>query len=134
MTDEADAFFASLGERSNGRLPPAVRGTISFELLKPDGNSHWLVTLADGGARAVPERRDADCGVHISAMVFERLLAGRDHIVSMLFRDCISVEGDLALFLTFRRLLPERADSRGPVGAMDSRPPRLAAERFGTRR
>jgi hypothetical protein len=132
VTDDVDTFLATLGQRSPGRLPPAVRGTIDFELVRPSGESHWLVTFADGQATAIPQRRPADCSVRISAEAFGRLIAGQDHIVSMLFRDCIAVEGDLALFLIFRRLLPEPADSRGPVPPVDKHAVRRAAEQFGT--
>jgi hypothetical protein len=133
VTDDVDTFLATLGERSSGRLPPTARGTIDFELVRPSGESHWLVTFADGQATAVPHRQPADCSVRISAESFSRLIAGQDHIVSMLFRDCVAVEGDLALFLIFRRLLPEPADSRGPVPPVHNHEARRAAEHLGTR-
>ncbi|MDG4834433.1 SCP2 sterol-binding domain-containing protein [Solwaraspora sp. WMMD1047] len=132
MTDDVDTFLGTLGERSPGRLPPTVRGTIDFEVVRPAGESHWLVTLADGRATAVPHQQPADCSVRISAESFSRLIAGQDHIVSMLFRDCVAVEGDLALFLIFRRLLPEPADSRGPVPSMNNHVARSSAERNGS--
>ncbi|EEP75275.1 amylo-alpha-1,6-glucosidase [Micromonospora sp. ATCC 39149] len=40
----------------------------------------------------------------------------------MLFRGVVSVEGDLPLFLVFRRLLPIRADSAGSAGSVAAEP------------
>ena len=122
MTDEVDRFLETLGETSSGRLPPPVRGTLRFELLRPGGNGYWLVTFAGGGATAVRERGPhtepaADCTVFVSAQALARLLAGGDQVISMLFRNYVSAEGDLSFFLHFRRLLPERriGGSRAPV-------------------
>jgi glycogen debranching enzyme len=89
---------------------------IRFDLLRPTGTRSWSVTYADGAATARPERCEADCVVTISADVLGRLLAGHDHVVALLYRECASVAGDLPLFLAFRRLLPERADSGGRIG------------------
>lgn len=122
MTGEVDQFLSTLGESSAGRLPPALRGTIRFDLLRPGGTVSWLVRYADGAATAVPEKLPADCVVRIPALVFARLLAGRDHVVSILFRACASVDGELPLFFVFRRLLPETADSRGPALPLGHQP------------
>nr|MDT0661618.1 glycogen debranching N-terminal domain-containing protein [Micromonospora sp. DSM 115978] len=116
MADRVDLFFSGLAESSPGRLPPGLHGVIRFDLLRPSGTTYWSVRYADGAATAWPERREADCAVTISADVFVRLLAGHDHVVAMLFRECASVDGDLPLFLAFRRLLPEPADSGRRIG------------------
>ncbi|MEV7227986.1 SCP2 sterol-binding domain-containing protein [Polymorphospora sp. NPDC051019] len=113
--DDIDRFFATLGETSEGRLPPSRHGTIRFVLHRNGAVDNWLVTFAGGGATAVPDDRPAGCVVNMSGEWFENLLAGRDHTVSMTLRDRAAVEGDLTLFLTFRRLLPPLADTRGPL-------------------
>ncbi|MEV0396625.1 SCP2 sterol-binding domain-containing protein [Polymorphospora rubra] len=113
--DDVDRFFATLGETSMGRLPPSAHGTIRFVLYRAGTTIHWLVTFGGGRATAVPEERPADCVVHMSAEWFENLLAGRDHTISMTLRDRAAMDGDLTLFLVFRRLLPPRADSHGPI-------------------
>ncbi|MDG4830696.1 glycogen debranching N-terminal domain-containing protein [Solwaraspora sp. WMMD1047] len=117
MTDEVDRFLETLGETSPGRLPPPLRGSLRLELVRPGGNSHWLATFAGGRATAVREPGPqtgppADCTVCVSAQAFDRLLAGEDQVIAMLFRNCVAVEGDLSFFLHLRRLLPPLPESR----------------------
>ncbi|WP_161594929.1 MULTISPECIES: glycogen debranching N-terminal domain-containing protein [unclassified Micromonospora] len=108
MDGVLDSFFASLAETPPGRLPTTPTGVLRFDF---DGHDTWFVALADGRARAYRDGTDADCRVEMSRASFERLLAGRDHFVSMLFRGVLSVGGDLALMHLFRRLLPVAANS-----------------------
>ncbi|TDC64099.1 amylo-alpha-1,6-glucosidase [Micromonospora sp. KC207] len=117
MSAELDRFFASLPEVARGRLPTTPAGLIAFRFVSEDGPSTWFVTLDGGRVRVDRHGHDPDCVVETRPDTFERLVAGADHTLAMLFRGVVSVEGDLPLFLVFRRLLPIRADSAGSVAA-----------------
>jgi glycogen debranching enzyme len=109
--DRLDQFFADLERSAPGRLPDTCAGIIRFDFVREGQTATWFVSFADGRVRVDRTRRSADCTVEMSPEAFERLLAGRDHTVAMLLRGGISVQGDLALFQIFRRLLPVRADT-----------------------
>ncbi|WP_139128992.1 glycogen debranching N-terminal domain-containing protein [Micromonospora nigra] len=111
-----DAFFAGLAQAAPGRLPTQPAGTIRFDLVGAGGEPvvFW-VTLADGQVQVGPTGRDPDCVVEMERTAFERLCLGADHLVAMLIRGIVSIEGDLSLLLVFRRLLPPAADSSGPA-------------------
>ncbi|WDZ83547.1 glycogen debranching N-terminal domain-containing protein [Micromonospora cathayae] len=130
MSELLDEFFAGLEEAAAGRLPAPPRGTIQFTFVGTDTHpATWFVRLESGRVVVARTGADADCVVEMRPETFERLLAGADNVVSMLFRGVVSVEGDLSLFLIFRRLLPIEADSANPEPVTDvSR----TAERFRT--
>ncbi|WP_431977077.1 glycogen debranching N-terminal domain-containing protein [Micromonospora haikouensis] len=123
MSAEIDRFFAGLPEASRGRLPTTPAGLVAFRFVTDDGpTSTWFVTLDGGRARVDRRGHDPDCLVEMRPETFERLVAGADHSVAMLFRGVVSVEGDLPLFLVFRRLLPIHADSGATEPTADVRP------------
>ncbi|MFF3855356.1 glycogen debranching N-terminal domain-containing protein [Micromonospora sp. NPDC002575] len=129
LSARLDQFFAGLPEAARGRLPATPTGLIAFRLVADDAPpSTWFVTLADGRARVDRHGHDPDCVVETRPETLERLVAGVDHIVAMLFRGVVSVEGDLSLFLVFRRLLPAPADSTASEPAAGISP---SAERDG---
>ncbi|MFB9542918.1 glycogen debranching N-terminal domain-containing protein, partial [Micromonospora sagamiensis] len=94
-------------------LPAPPAGVIRFDFVGEDGAATtWFVHLGVGRVRVVRTGDHADCVVEMRPEMFVRLLNGTDHGVAMLLRGVLSVEGDLSLFLVFRRLLPFRqADS-----------------------
>ncbi|MEV0326047.1 glycogen debranching N-terminal domain-containing protein [Micromonospora echinospora] len=113
--DRITRFFAGLADSAPGRLPPPPHGTIRFDLVDADGRTTvWFVHVRAGQVRVDRAGDRADCVVAIPSEMFVRLLDGTDHVVAMLLRGVLSVEGDLSLFLTFRRLLPPTADSANP--------------------
>ncbi|WP_433529526.1 amylo-alpha-1,6-glucosidase [Micromonospora sp. CA-263727] len=113
MTERLNEFFTGLASSSVGRLPATPTGLLRFDFVAASGGTDtWFVRLCGGRARARRDGGRADCRVEMRAEVFERLLAGGDQVVAMLFRGVVSVEGELALLLLFQRLLPLHADSR----------------------
>ncbi|MFY1701321.1 glycogen debranching N-terminal domain-containing protein [Micromonospora sp. WMMA1923] len=125
MSRPLDRFFEQLAESAPDRLPSTPTGLLQFVF---DDGAHpaWFVRL--DGRRVQVERTGhrPDCVVELSTTAFEDLVAGHDHVVAMLFRGIVSVEGDLSLLLVFRRLLPTAADSGNPhpVGGVVRRTPR----------
>ncbi|MFI9643855.1 glycogen debranching N-terminal domain-containing protein [Micromonospora sp. NPDC051925] len=114
MDAQIDEFFAGLPDHSPGRLPATARGLLRFDFVDEEGTTAtWFVRLVDGQTQVARSGERPDCTVEIRPEAFVRLLAGRDNTVAMLLRGALSVEGDLALLLTFRRLLPVPADSAG---------------------
>ncbi|WP_320069723.1 glycogen debranching N-terminal domain-containing protein [Micromonospora sp. RTGN7] len=113
MSERLDEFFAGL-ETALGRLPTTPAGVIRFNFVDDRETTTRFVTLDDGRARVGPVDHDPDCVVEMAPETFERLIDGADYVVAMLFRGVVAVEGDLSLFLAFRRLLPPWADSANP--------------------
>jgi glycogen debranching enzyme len=115
MSEQIDWFFAGLPQATREPLPASPSGVLRFTFVTEDGDeTTWFVTLREGRVRTERVGDQADCLIEMHPTVFEGLLAGRDNSVSMLFRGVVSVEGDLPLFLLFRRLLPREADSGNP--------------------
>lgn len=115
MGERLDQFFTGLEESARGRLPANRTGVVRFDFVGDQGRTTtWFVSF--GNARVIVDQvgREADCVVEMHPETFERLLAGTEHTVSVLFRGVVSVEGDLSLFLLFRRLLPLPAHSGNP--------------------
>ncbi|MEU4570456.1 glycogen debranching N-terminal domain-containing protein [Micromonospora sp. NPDC023956] len=114
--DRIDRFFAGLAESAPGRLPPAPHGSIRFDVVDVDGEATvWFAHVRAGQVRVDRAGGRVDCVVEIRPEMFVRLLDGKDHVVAMLLRGVLSVEGDLSLLLTFRCLLPPgTADSANP--------------------
>ncbi|WP_434743469.1 glycogen debranching N-terminal domain-containing protein [Micromonospora sp. SH-82] len=114
MSDSIDRFFAHLQETTGEILPVTPTGVLRFDLVDDSTTTTWFVTMRDGRARVKRTGGDADCVVEMQAADFEGLLAGRSNSVALLFRGVVSIEGDLKLYLLFRRLLPKQADSGNP--------------------
>ncbi|WP_229402367.1 glycogen debranching N-terminal domain-containing protein [Micromonospora okii] len=115
MSERLDRFFAGLEDSARGRLPRTPTGTIRFVVVGGDGGgATWFVTLDGGRARVGRADREADCVVEIGTDTFERLTAGAEHVLALLLRGSVSVEGDLSLFVAFQRLLPAPAECPAP--------------------
>ncbi|RIV29825.1 glycogen debranching N-terminal domain-containing protein [Micromonospora radicis] len=119
MVERLNGFFSDLTTSSVGRLPTTPTGLLRFDFVAAEcETTTWFVRLDNGRASARRDGDRADCRVEMRPDAFERLLAGDDQIVAMLFRGVVSIEGELALLLLFQRLLPLPADS-GAVTSAD---------------
>jgi predicted lipid carrier protein YhbT len=87
------------------------RGTIRLDVESDARTDFWFVTLRNGTARVSRQDRRPDLVIRGHQTFFDRLVRGQAQLYTALLRNEINVEGDLALFSSFERLLP------GPAGA-----------------
>ncbi|MGC5309792.1 SCP2 sterol-binding domain-containing protein [Micromonospora zamorensis] len=115
MTSPTDELFDRLAERGPARLPRRLDWTVRFELERPDGGmDYWFVRFQDGTPHVSRERRDADCVLHCTREVFDRIVEGKVQLVSAMLRNEVSIEGYLLLLLIFRRMFEPPAGAHDP--------------------
>lgn len=115
MRNPTAEFFDGLRQVGPNTLSKAISATIRIDLAHRGGRDCWFLALDGGRIRVSHEDRTADCVVRTEAALFDRLVTGEANLVAALLRNQITVEGDVALNILLRRLLP------GPPGAHDSR-------------
>ncbi|SCF28894.1 SCP-2 sterol transfer family protein [Micromonospora viridifaciens] len=105
-------------------LPEGTAGTVRLDLRDGASTEHWYLTIDHQDVRVTRSSEDADTVVHADREVFDRLAHGNPRLLSALLRNDLTVQGDMRLLMTLRRLFP------GPPGARD---PREAARDAGAR-
>ncbi len=105
MTDPIDEFFADI-ERSGPRVPEKYTGTLRFDLAVDHVAEHWVLVFDSGAVGVARDSRDADAVVRVPRDVFARILTGEQGVYAAVWRNLLSVEGDIALLATLRELLP----------------------------
>lgn len=121
MSDPTASFFDELGRRGHELLLKEATGTIRFDLEHDHKVDSWFLVIRQGDLSVSRERREADCVVHASRALFDRLVTGQTHLYSAWVRNELTAEGDVRLGRLFQRVLP------GPAGAYHPR--RFAQER-----
>jgi hypothetical protein len=111
MGDAAARFFDDLASRGQHLLPDKYEGTIRFDLTDHEQTDHWVVSIHRGNVAVARDMTEADCVLHASQELFERLTTGKEHMLPLIMRGAFVIEGDLFLLTAFRKLLP------GPPGA-----------------
>ena len=115
MPDPTTAFFAMLRQHGMEILPEKFQlGSLRFDLVRGMETDHWFVQIEDGRVVVAREERPADCVAHTDAYQFDRLVCGRAHLIAMLMRNEMTVEGVLPLLLLFRRAFPSSPETRDP--------------------
>ncbi|SCG76746.1 SCP2 sterol-binding domain-containing protein [Micromonospora inositola] len=99
-------------------LPETTAGTLRLDLHDGGQTEHWYVIIDHQNVEVVRSADEAELIVRADRGVFDRLVAGQLHLAAALLRNDLTVQGNLRLFMTLRRLFP------GPPGA---RQPREAA-------
>ncbi|GAA3757232.1 SCP2 sterol-binding domain-containing protein [Micromonospora maritima] len=115
MSEATKRFFASLPARAASVLRSPVAGTLQIDLADGNRTEHWYVTLAPGTARvSQEEERPADGVLTLSTELFDKLVTGREAGMAAVLRNEATFSGKVALFLLFRRFLPDRPGVRDP--------------------
>ncbi|MFU8849795.1 SCP2 sterol-binding domain-containing protein [Micromonospora sp. SL1-18] len=96
-------------------IPENTAGTVRLDLHDGGSTEHWYLTIDHQNVQVARATGEADMVVHADREVFERLATGNPRLVSALLRNDITVQGDVRLLLTLRRLFP------GPPGARHPR-------------
>ena len=96
-------IFQRLLERGGEPSLSTTSGTYEFD-LEDAGTWHLRI---DAGVLSPPRQPEAgDCVIRCSASVFIEIAGGRHNMVTAFLQGRMAVEGDVALALSFRRLLP----------------------------
>ncbi|GAB3176513.1 SCP-2 sterol transfer family protein [Micromonospora palomenae] len=114
MNEAIEEFFASLPARAPAVLRTPFAGTIQINLTTDNRTDHWLVQMSPGEVIVTRARGPADAIWTSSADLFERLVTGRAEAVSAVLRNECTFGGNSALFLAFRRFLPDPPGARDP--------------------
>ncbi|MEV4626338.1 SCP2 sterol-binding domain-containing protein [Micromonospora sp. NPDC049523] len=121
MGEVTTSFFHGLGERAPDLLPKRAHGTLRFDLRNGTETEHWFVAMHHGNISVSPDRRDADCVVHVDGELFDRFTTGQANVISAMIRTECVLDGDIPLLMMFRRFFP------AAPGAVDPR--RMVRER-----
>lgn len=113
LSATTEAFFASVHER-DPRLPPAVDGSLRFDVRYRDHTEQWLLRFAAGRVRAEQSGADADCVVAIDSVLFEQILCGKERLFPAFIRFGLTLEGVIALLPMLNWLLPDMVGARHP--------------------
>ncbi|GAA3762744.1 SCP2 sterol-binding domain-containing protein [Micromonospora maritima] len=95
-------------------LPETTSGTIRLDLRDGGHTDHWYLTIDRQDVRVDRLAEEADLVVRADREVFDRMATGRLHPAAALLRNDLTVQGDLKLLLTLRRLFPGPPDARHP--------------------
>ena len=96
------AFFDDLATRPNEPLLHQVTGTLEWNV---EGAGRWWVSINRGALRISQSPHQADCIASCSAETFMAIVSGERNLVAAAFRGDLTASGDLALGLSFQRLL-----------------------------
>ncbi|MEH0827669.1 MULTISPECIES: SCP2 sterol-binding domain-containing protein [unclassified Micromonospora] len=114
MAMSAAEFLERLSPRRRPELPETTAGTLRLDLHDGGCTEHWYLTLHDQCLDVARSADDADLVVRADREVFDRLVAGRTHVVAALMRNELTVQGDIRLLLALRRIFPGPPDARHP--------------------
>ncbi|SBT37456.1 SCP2 sterol-binding domain-containing protein [Micromonospora auratinigra] len=109
-----------LARRVAGRhpeLPETTAGTLRLDLREEGRTEHWYLTIDRQDVGVSRSAEEAQLVVRADRDVFDRLAAGRLHLAAALLRNDLTVQGDIRLLMTLRRLFPGAPDARHPRDA-----------------
>lgn len=109
--DPTGDFFARLGRCGHEPLLEGVTGTVRFDLEYEYGVERWFLVITHGDLRVSRDEPEADCIVHTSREVFDRLVTGQEPQYTAWVRNEVRAEGEARLAYLIQRVLP------GPPGA-----------------
>lgn len=105
MDPTLDTFFSDLATRGYEPLLHDVTGTIRFDLDAPEGGLHqWRVAIDHGKVGVSRDAAEADCVISSSEDELTRLFEGQDTVTAAVLRGALTVQGDLTLVQSIRRL------------------------------
>ncbi|PZF95123.1 SCP2 sterol-binding domain-containing protein [Micromonospora deserti] len=114
MSDATAQFFAQLGRHGHERLLRKTSGTIRFDLTRPGGVDHWLVTITHGQVRVSREKAAADAVIGADEQLFERMARGEVKPLPAWLRNDITAEGRFRFVLLLERLFDPPPGARHP--------------------
>lgn len=106
MTESIGEFFADIDRRGPDLLPAKYSGTIRFDVSQDHLDEHWVLVIDRGRVSVLRDDREADCVVRARQDLFARVMTGQQGIYAAVWRNQISIEGELSLLSPLRELLP----------------------------
>jgi putative sterol carrier protein len=106
MSNPTASFFEALGRRGHEPLLKEATGTIRFDLDHEQGVDRWLVVLERGDVHVSREGGEADCLVHGSRALFDRIVSGESNLYTAWVRNGLRAAGDLRLARLVQRVMP----------------------------
>ncbi|MEU8262522.1 SCP2 sterol-binding domain-containing protein [Micromonospora sp. NPDC048999] len=107
----AEHLIEQVAGRHN-EIPENTAGTVRLDLHDGGTTEHWYLTIDHQDVRVARSAGEADMVVHVDRDVFERIATGSPRLVSALLRNDITVQGDVRLLMTLRRLFPGPPEAR----------------------
>jgi predicted lipid carrier protein YhbT len=101
-----DDFFGSLASRGHLELLEKASGSVRVELGSGKGAERWRVTIDKGDVVVSHKAGTADCTIHSSKALFDRIAGGHVNALAAFLRGELEVEGNWELLVLFQRLFP----------------------------
>ncbi|ATO14013.1 sterol-binding protein [Micromonospora sp. WMMA2032] len=114
MSASAAEHLARGAAGRHPELPETTSGTIRLDLREGGHTEHWYLTVDRQDVRVARLAEEAELVVRADREVFDRIAAGRLHLAAALLRNDLTVQGNLKLLMTLRRLFPGPPDARHP--------------------
>jgi predicted lipid carrier protein YhbT len=96
-------FFDDLAARPSQPLLHQISGTIEWNIQDA---GRWWLTINRGIIRVSQSPHQAECIASCTAETFMAIVGGQQNLAAAGLRGAVKVSGDLALGLSFQRLLP----------------------------
>ncbi|WP_405093395.1 SCP2 sterol-binding domain-containing protein [Micromonospora sp. NBC_01392] len=121
MSTSAAEHLAREAAGRHPELPETTSGTVRLDLREGGRTEHWYLSIDRQDVRVARSAEEAELIVHADREVFDRIAAGRLHIAAALLSNAITVQGNLRLLMTLRRIFPGPPDARHPRDVAGSR-------------
>ncbi|MET7750449.1 SCP2 sterol-binding domain-containing protein [Micromonospora sp. NPDC005367] len=112
-TTAVEHLLALTPERRPG-IPETLNGTLRLDMYQDGWTQHWYLTVTDQHVEVGRSADDADLVLRAHRTVFDRLAAGQLRAPAAMLRNDMTVEGDMRLFVVFRRIFPGQAGAQHP--------------------
>ncbi|MER7441968.1 SCP2 sterol-binding domain-containing protein [Micromonospora avicenniae] len=112
-TTAAEQLLALTPER-RPEIPETLNGTLRLDAYENGWTQHWYLTVTDQHVEVSRSADDADLVLRAHRTVFDRMAAGQLRAPAAMLRNDLTVEGDMRLFVVFRRIFPGKAGARHP--------------------
>jgi hypothetical protein len=106
-TDAISEFFEELAGRGDEPLLGHTSGSISFDIGEGRNAEYWRVDIKKGGDVSVSRKRgQTDAWIRADRDCVDRIVQGRENVITAMLREVIQVGGDLGLLMQFQKLFP----------------------------
>jgi predicted lipid carrier protein YhbT len=114
IADGAARFFDSLGSRGHEPLLETMNGSLRFDVTDGIRTERWHVQVRSGDVTVRQEEAIADVVVRVDHDVLLTIISGQLDALAAFLRGELSIDGDVALFISFHRVFPAPSRSRRP--------------------
>jgi hypothetical protein len=105
-SDATTEFFEALSTRGHEPQLGHTSGSIGFEIDDGKSSEFWRVDIKKGDVTVSHKRGETAAWVRASRDCTERIVEGRENVITSMLREVIHVGGDLGLLIQFQKLFP----------------------------